>query len=200
MKTRNLLATVGALLASFFLAQPAEPQDLDFIRALERAQAQRPQALSSVARIAPEGEPGTPLVIHGRVVGSDGQSATAGAVVFAYHTDREGLYDQRSAGPHSWRLRGWVRTDAEGRFEFRTMRPGSYPSRSVPAHVHFTVFHNGSRFHAGELRFADDPLVSAREQSASERAGNFGAVRPVRQAKGVQHVDFAIRLDAGEKF
>jgi protocatechuate 3,4-dioxygenase beta subunit len=97
-------------------------------------------------------------------------------------------------------LRGWARTDAEGRFEFRTTRPGAYPSRNIPAHVHFTVFLGGARYHAGELRFADDPLVTASERTASGRAGGFGEVRPVRHEKGVEHVDFSIRLDRDERF
>lgn len=200
MKRRNVLTTAGALAATVLLARLAEPQDVEFVRALERAQAQRPQSLSSSARIAPENEPGTPLAIHGRLVDGDGKSALAGAVVFAYHTDREGLYDRRSAGAHSWRLRGWVRTDAQGRFELRTIRPGSYPSTRVPAHVHFTVFAGDARYHAGELRFADDPLISPSERAAAERSGDFGEVRPVRVTAGVQHVDLVIRLDRNERF
>ena len=66
-------------------------QDTEFIQALERAQAQRPAALTSSARIAPTSEPGTPLVIHGQVFSEDGRSPLAGATVFAYHTDRGGL-------------------------------------------------------------------------------------------------------------
>jgi protocatechuate 3,4-dioxygenase beta subunit len=190
----------GALVAAALLPRLGEAQDVDFIRALERAQAERPRALSSVARIAPEGEPGTPLVIHGQLVDADGRSTLAGAIVFAYHTDRGGLYHRRGAPAHSWRLRGWAKTDARGRFEFRTMRPGSYPASTVPAHVHFTVFVAAERFHAGELRFADDPLIRESERATSQRDGDFGPVRPVRSTAGVQHVDFRIRLDRGERF
>jgi protocatechuate 3,4-dioxygenase beta subunit len=82
-------------------------------------------------------------------------TAAAGAIVFAYHTDRGGLYDDPSKGPHSWRLRGWARTDREGRFTFETIRPGSYPNSNNPPHVHFTAFlPNGERYHAGELELS----------------------------------------------
>jgi protocatechuate 3,4-dioxygenase beta subunit len=135
-------------------AAAASAQDVQYIRALERAQQHRPATLASAARIAPVSEPGGPLVIRGQLLGVDGSPA-ASAVVFAYHTDRGGLYDRQENGPHSWRLRGWVRTDADGRFTFETIRPGSYPNSNNPPHVHFTAFlANGERYHAGELQLS----------------------------------------------
>jgi hypothetical protein len=44
----------------------AGAQDLEFIAALERAQSARPAHLTSTARIAPETDPGDPLVVQGR--------------------------------------------------------------------------------------------------------------------------------------
>ena len=140
-------------------------QDVEYIRAIERAQGQRPAALTTTGRIAPTTEPGTPLVIRGQLLDVNGSPA-ADAVLFAYHTDREGLYDRRENGPHSWRLRGWVKTDKEGRFTFETIRPGSYPNSNNPPHVHFTAFlPNGERYHAGELQMAMKPK-GAREEEA----------------------------------
>jgi protocatechuate 3,4-dioxygenase beta subunit len=187
------------LLVTLFVT-PLAAQDTEFIRALERAQTQRPAALESTARIAPPDEPGTPLVIHGRVYAEDGRSPVRNAVVFAYHTDREGVYDRPGSPAHSWRLRGWSRTDAEGRFEFRTMRPGPYPASKIPAHVHFTVFDGDTRYHAGELRFDDDKFVDDRERAESTREGEFGGVRRVRLEGTTEHVDFRIRLNPRNRF
>ncbi|HVL66384.1 MAG TPA: hypothetical protein VM364_03885 [Vicinamibacterales bacterium] len=129
-------------------------QDVEYQRAVERAQQARPAALASTGRIAPAEEPGAPLVIRGRLLNVDGSPA-GGAIVFAYHTDRAGLYDVREKGPHSWRLRGWVKTDAQGRFTFETIRPGSYPGTTQAPHVHFTAFlPSGERYHAGELEMS----------------------------------------------
>ena len=175
-------------------------QDLEFQRALERAQAQRPATLASTARIAPSSEPGTPLVIHGQLFAEDGRSPLAGATVFAYHTDREGLYDKPGSPAHSWRLRGWARTDADGRFEFSTIRPGSYPQGRNPAHVHFTVFTSDARFHAGGLMFDDDPFIDAAERTRDSREGGFGSIRPIRLEGGVQHVDLRLRLNPRNRF
>ena len=110
-----LALVMGATLAA---------QDVEYQRAVERAQKERPAALTSNARIAPTSEPGVPLTVRGQLLNINGSPA-AEAVVFAYHTDREGLYDKRENGPHSWRLRGWVKTDKDGRFTFDTIRPGS---------------------------------------------------------------------------
>jgi protocatechuate 3,4-dioxygenase beta subunit len=153
MHTRTALFFVTLLLTS---TTPAA-QDVQYIRAVERAQQQRPSTLTSTGRIAPTSEPGSPLIVRGQLLNVDGSPA-ADAVVFAYHTDRAGLYDKRENGPHSWRLRGWVKTGADGRFTFETIRPGSYPNSNNPPHVHFTAFlPNGDRYHAGGLELSMSP-------------------------------------------
>jgi protocatechuate 3,4-dioxygenase beta subunit len=197
MQIRRSLTLVTLLLTT----APLAAQDVEFIRALERAQQQRPGTLTPHARIAPAAEPGTPLVIRGRVFGPDGKTAAAGAVVFAYHTDGGGLYSPPGSPAHTWRLRGWAAADADGRFEFQTIRPGPYPAGRIPAHVHFTLFlPAGGRYHAGELQFEDDALVSAAEREAAKREGAFATVQPVRTGGGRQHVDVQLRVDPRQKF
>lgn len=163
---------VGSLVTLFgigFIGVTLTAQDVEYQRAVERAQKARPASLTSTARIAPTTEPGTPLTVLGQLLDVSGSPA-AGAVVFAYHTDREGLYDRRENGPHSWRLRGWVKTDKDGRFTFETIRPGSYPNSNNPPHVHFTAFlANGERYHAGELQMAMTPKSEREEERVTLR-------------------------------
>jgi protocatechuate 3,4-dioxygenase beta subunit len=179
---------------------PVAAQDAEYVTALVRTQRDRPERLPAAAPIAPASEPGTPLVIHGRVFAEDGRTPVAGAIVFAYHTDREGRYDRPGAAAHSWRLRGWAQTDAEGRFEFTTIRPGAYPSRRQAAHVHFAVFTPKIRYHAGEVLFADDPLLTAADRESSKRAGDFGAVSDLRREGATEHVGINLRLDPNRRF
>ena len=162
----RILVTLATL---FVTGATAVAQDVEFQRAVERAQKGRPAALTPTARIAPTSEPGTPLVVRGQLLSTSGSPA-AEAIVFAYHTDRQGLYDKPENGPHSWRLRGWVKTDKEGRFTFETIRPGSYPNSNNPPHVHFTAFlPNGERYHAGELQMSMQPKSAREEETVTLR-------------------------------
>lgn len=202
MNRRTFCTMTAAALAAIpfaLRAGDAAAQDVEYIRAVERAQQQRPATLNTTARIAPASEPGSPLVLHGRIVKADGSPA-ANAIVFAYHTDRTGLYDRREAGPHSWRLKGWARAAQDGTFSFETIRPGSYPQSRNPAHVHFAAFlPGGGRYHAGEIQFANDPLISANDRDKG--AGDeFAAVRPVRTEGTTEHVTFALRIEPRNKF
>ena len=175
-------------------------QDMEFQRALERSQRDRPATLGTSARIAPPDEPGDALVIHGRLVAPDGRTPMANSVVFAYHTDHTGIYAPAGSPAHTWRLRGWARTDSGGRFEFQTIRPGSYPSRNQAAHVHFTVFTDEGGFHGGALEFDDDPLIGPGDRKRENASGEFGTIRKVRREGNTQHVDFTIRLNPRQRF
>lgn len=191
-RTRSLVTTCAVLVT----ACTASAQDAAFARAYERAQAQKPARVGSASRIAPEREPGDKLLITGRVFKADGRTPAPGVTVFAYQTDRNGVYDVPSAGPHSWRLKGWAVTGADGTFSFRTIRPASYPNATVPQHVHLHLEGPGlPRRWTTELQFDDDPKIGAREREASRAAGMFGGVRPVTTRDGVDHVHINLKIE-----
>jgi protocatechuate 3,4-dioxygenase beta subunit len=194
MERRTFLVALPAIAAMLKARVIGAAQDVEFVRAWERAQERRPRMLTSHARIAQPGEPGLPLIIAGRLFGRDGRSPVPGVTVFAYHTDARGIYDEPEKGAHSWRLKGWAMTDAEGRFEFETIRPAPYPNRMTPAHVHFSLEGPGLQRRWAGLQFDDDPLVPAEERARSAKAGRFGSVRPVVMRHGVQNVDLPIRI------
>jgi len=195
MDRRSFLTTVTLTAAALAVRRTASAsQDVEYLQAIERAQRDRPAVLASTGRIAPKGEPGVPFVIHGRVFRADGRTPAPDIIVFGYHTDATGRYDAPAAGPHSWRLRGWVRTDADGQFEFTTIRPAPYPNGKAAAHVHLTIEGAGVPRQDAGLVFEDDPLVTAAERRASEHAGRFGTVRPVEIRGGVQHMTLDIRI------
>jgi len=194
---RKRLAALTALLG---LAAWSTAQDPHFVRIWEEAQKARPQQLASTARIAPRDEPGQPLRIRGQVFRADGRTPAADVVVFAYHTDRTGLYHR--PGEHGLRLKGWAKTDREGRFEFTTIRPAPYPDRTIPAHVHFTMEGPGvSRQWTADLMFTDDPLLPQKERRESAAAGKFAWVQRVdRAADGIPTAAIALRSAPANRF
>lgn len=193
MRTAACVVLAGLLTSACFA------QDPEFVREWERIQRDRPSDPAWRARIAPASEPGTPLVIHGRVFQSDGVTPAAGVTVFAYHTDRTGVYN--ISGARGWRLRGWARTDRDGRFEFQTIRPAEYPARTVPAHVHLAIYAPDlPRRWTPELQFADDVLLRESDRRRSAALGKFGWIRDVTARDGTQHVDFNVRISDEGRF
>jgi protocatechuate 3,4-dioxygenase beta subunit len=183
---------LGAVVALSCVSLPAAQVDQDWLRRWQDAQTHRPATLSDHSRIAPASEPGTPLTISGLVVGPDGVTPQADAIVFAYHTDNSGLYSEQPG--QTWRLRGWARTDSAGRFEFETIRPGPYPNHRTPAHVHLTIESTAFGRQYGGLQFSDDPLVPAKDRDASLAAGRFADVLTVSHEGRVEHVQLNIKL------
>src|SRR5262245_55206872 len=172
---------------------PAKQVEPDYVRMWLAAQAARPDVIPRSARIGPAGEPGTPLVVRGRLYRAAGQQTVPHAVIFAYQTDRHGLYD--APGARSWRLTGWAKTDAEGWFEFTTIRPAPYAGGHTAAHIHLSADGPSiERQILGDVRFADDPLLTDADRRAAARAGRFTDLCPVTVEHGVERCEMLFRL------
>ena len=150
--------------------------------------------------IPPEDEPGEPLVLEGTVYETDGTTPAADVVIYAYHTNAQGVYPTRGdetgwARRHGY-LRGWIKTDDEGRYRFRTIRPASYPGRETPAHIHMTVKEPGHpEYWIDAVVFESDPYVSASSRGGGEARGGSGVIRLTRDADGVWRGTRDIRLE-----
>ncbi len=140
-----------------------------------------PKKLSSHATIADQGEPGERLRIEGQVRRQDGQLA-AGIIVYAYHTNAEGIYPSDPESKHG-RLRGWVKTDENGRYSFDTIRPAGYPNTSLPQHVHMHVIEVGRcTYYIDDILFEDDPRLTPKERVQPGRGG-AAVISPVKEGK-----------------
>jgi protocatechuate 3,4-dioxygenase beta subunit len=137
-----------------------------------------PPSAPSSGRVAPQGEPGEPLTVSGVVVGPDG-APIAGASLYIYQTDHEGYYGVKPVSDNrNPRLKLFLRSDAQGRWSFDTVKPGSYPASRVPAHIHFEVAAAGHAPNIFEIVFEGDPFVTA------EMRGNPAfSVRPIEGGK-----------------
>jgi len=124
-------------------------------------------------------EPGEPLIISGRIFAPDGQSPLEGITLFVYQTDATGVYSgtARNGDNRNTRIHGAMRTDAEGRYEFRTIKPGSYPRSRNPAHIHAYISGPGyPEYWIDEYLFDDDPFVTDDVKQRSGNKGSFSSV------------------------
>ncbi len=175
---------------------------LALVAAAGCARAEDPCAsATSKAVLSGKGEPGDPLHVRGVVCRPDGVTPASGVILYAYQTDSKGRYIHLPS--KSPRIKGWMRTDAEGRFEFLTIRPGPYPNRTEAAHIHFQLW--GPDVPAQwnvDLLFEDDTLIKADKRAESASLGKFTFIKaPVKGPDGFFETTLDIRLKpAGDTF
>jgi protocatechuate 3,4-dioxygenase beta subunit len=106
-------------------------------------------------------EAGEPLRIAGHVTSAAGCAPLAGATLDVWQANAEGFYDTNDPArpdPSLYRLRGRLKTDAEGRYQFETVLPGNYgQGRFVRArHIHLLVTCPGHEPLVTEIYFEGD--------------------------------------------
>ncbi len=198
---RFLFVGVHALTASLVLAgEPGEaPRErtaepvIGGCDGCELAFKSMPGQPETHSRIVPEGEEGQPLLIDGVVRTAEGKPVS-GVIIYAHQTNSRGIYP--GLGRHG-NLRGWARSDSEGRYSFRTIRPGAYPRRAIPQHVHLQVIEPGRAvYYIDDIVFEDDPLLTPAQRAGLENRGGNGIVNPRREGDGVWRVTRDIVLGA----
>lgn len=160
-----------------------------------------PARIDSRLVLAGAEQPGAPMTVQGRVLDPTGQPR-AGVVLYVHQTDHEGRYPEhedanrlgRAAQRHG-RLRGWVRSDAEGRYTIDTVRPGSYPGTDIPQHIHLQVIEPGCfTYLVDDVLFTDDPKLNrAYRDRFDRRMGGSGVVTPT-QVNGHWQVTRTVHL------
>jgi protocatechuate 3,4-dioxygenase, beta subunit len=111
---------------------------------------------------------GQRIIVHGRLLDSDGRPVPH-SLIETWQANAAGRYrhlaDQWPAplDPHFDGL-GRMVTDADGRYQFTTIKPGAYPWRNHrnawrPAHIHISVFgHAFTQRLVTQMYFPGDPL------------------------------------------
>ncbi len=152
--------------------------------------------LGSVAQLTEADEPGERLRVTGTVYGTDGETPVAGVELYVYHTDARGYYAEDDVmGNDHPRLNARLITDAQGRYELRTIRPGAYPAGGVAAHIHYIAEGGGYLQQSFELQFEGDPELEDWQLERARDLGRFSPIRPAeKDADGVLHVVHDLRL------
>jgi protocatechuate 3,4-dioxygenase beta subunit len=122
----------------------------------------------------------------------------AGALIYVFHADAKGYYmPGRAMDEQNARLFGYMKTGMDGRYEFRTIRPGGYPLQPIPQHIHMLVTAAGYRDHACrstcQLVFDDDPRMTP-EWHQWAKAGGNPVLSVMRDQNGMQRCVYEIVL------
>lgn len=134
---------------------------------------------------------GPKIEVSGIVYQRDGMTPAKDVVIYVYHTDQKGIYptkgnEQGWARRHGY-IRGWVKTDKNGYYQFKTLRPAAYPSRNAEEHIHITVKEpDKNEYYIDEYLFADDPLLP-KTRSTKPRGGNGVLTLGAPEKGGEQH-------------
>lgn len=202
-------ASMGIIAAPFLLscgsdtlAQKADGDVLERIKKMAAPQGAEgmgaidaPADLSWRAKLANKDSEGEPMVIAGTVFQADGKTPAPSTLIYLYHTDMYGRYGQAGEPKHG-KFRGWMLTDKEGRYEFRSIRPASYPNTTFAAHVHMTLTTTDAREDwIDSILFEGDRFITSRERESAGRRGGFQPiVTLVKGTDGVLRASRNIKL------
>ena len=162
------------------------------------------QALGDAPEASRDPALGMPLLVSGQVFGAQGQPL-ADAVVDVWQASPVGLYENQDPSQPEMNLRGRFRTDAQGRYHFRSVRPAGYPvptdgpcgellrlqqrHPNRPAHLHFMVSAEGHKVLVSQV-FADDAATLGSDPVFGVTQGLVGHFKTVLK-QGVEQAELA---------
>lgn len=184
------------LMATMLLASTAWSQDQEaevIPSAFQGPKYIAPANAPSQAVIAGRDERGERIIVTGRAL--DQGQPVADVSVYVFHADAAGLYNTEGRNSEdNARLFVALRTDAEGRYHYETIRPARVDGQA--ARVRHIVNAPGYRPRFCDLWFGDDPiLVKGRDADASGSSGQPTFVRtPARDADGTWRVTHDLEM------
>jgi protocatechuate 3,4-dioxygenase beta subunit len=146
----------------------------------------KPENLSPRIKMVSDDEPGVPMIVSGIIYAADGVTPAEGVTLYVYHTDARGLYSDEdgNGGPPKPRLKGWMKTGADGRYEFRSIKPASYPGSRNPAHIHSSVAAAGhTERWIKEFWFEGDPFIPREMSTRASGQGAFSEIMALKSGE-----------------
>jgi len=143
-----------------------------------------PATLNSSDTSAGWTEKGQKLLVTGTVYKLDGRTPAQNVIIYYWQTDNDGLYSPRQemnekAKRHG-HIRGWIRTDENGKYSIYTVRPAPYPNDVIPAHIHLSIKEPDidNEYYPDDINFDDDKLlIPYLKRYPQENRGGSGVVR-----------------------
>ena len=168
-KKMAIVTGVGLLSPGLLMAAPVTPAQVEGPFHPIDAQSDTDLDLSFIAgHIKPA--TGEVILVRGRVLDTQGQPV-ANALVDVWQANHHGRYshpEDPNTAPLDPDFQGWglLRTDAQGRYAFKTIRPGAYPLSFLGdqgwrcRHIHFKVTQPGYDELITQMYFQGDPLIA----------------------------------------
>ncbi len=141
-----------------------------------------PEKINSIDTSSGWTQNGQKLLITGTIYTRDGKTPAPGVILYYYHTDINGYYPNkegldRRVIRHGY-IRGWVKSDENGKYSIYTVRPAPYPNANEPAHIHPTIKEPDlNECYIDELVFDDDKLLTGEKRKRLENRGGSGILR-----------------------
>lgn len=129
-------------------------------------------------------EKGQKLIVTGTVFELDGKTPAPNVIIYYWQTDTNGYYsaapDLNEQARRHGHIRGWVKTDANGEYTIKTIRPAPYPKEKMAAHIHLSIKEPdiADEYYVDEINFDDDKLLIPHlKKHPQENRGGSGVVR-----------------------
>ncbi|CAN5568056.1 hypothetical protein BH11BAC2_BH11BAC2_09540 [soil metagenome] len=128
-------------------------------------------------------ENGQKLLVTGTAYKIGGKTPAPNVIIYYWQTDNNGYYSttkgmDEKAKRHG-HIRGWVKTDENGKYSIYSIRPAPYPNENIPAHIHTSVKEPNieNEYYIDEFVFDDDKLLKREKRKALENRGGSGVLR-----------------------
>jgi protocatechuate 3,4-dioxygenase beta subunit len=89
------------------------------------------------------------------------------------------------SSPHGY-IRGWIRTNADGKYKFYSLRPKAYPGEQNPEHIHPIIKEPGIReYWIDEYLFDADPILTEQDRNTQRGRGGYGLLKLTKGKNGM---------------
>jgi protocatechuate 3,4-dioxygenase beta subunit len=123
------------------------------------------------------------LMITGTIYQSDGITPADNVILYISQTDENGSYDVKVKDEKRYaKHRGWIKTDADGRYTFFTFIPGSDRRLNEMQHIHAAIKAPGtSEQDIDAFLFDEDPLLTKHCRKRLAKKGIDSILKPVKK-------------------
>ena len=141
------------------------------------------------------------LMITGTIYQSDGKTPAKDVILYISQPDENGDYELKTENDKRYvHHRGWIKTDADGKYTFYTFIPGNFIRNREVKHIHPTIKEPGKEeYSLNAFLFDNDPFLSKSCRKRLEKKGIDSILKVEKtDAMFVATKDITLRSDTSE--